>query len=100
MAHACVHSVKRTVCIATAILLSVTICPAANQQPREDILALAPMESKSLVVPRLRSAPAMADLEGMEAHGNAREMAMVSNFIQSDPSDGQKATQRTEVYLG
>lgn len=27
-------------------------------------------------------------------------MAMVSDFIQSDPSDGQKATQKTEVYLG
>ena len=27
-------------------------------------------------------------------------MSVLSDFIQSDPSDGQKATQKTEVYLG
>jgi len=36
----------------------------------------------------------------MQPHGIGLEMSSVSDFIQSDPSDGQKATQKTEVYLG
>ncbi|MBV9437360.1 MAG: carbohydrate binding family 9 domain-containing protein [Acidobacteria bacterium] len=36
----------------------------------------------------------------MKPHGIALKMAVVSNFIQAEPSDGQHATQRTEVYLG
>jgi hypothetical protein len=95
----CAHSAKRNI-LAAITFLFLTDCRAATQQPHEDTLAMAPLDSKSLLVPRLASAPTMADFEGMEARGIAREMAVVSNFIQSDPSDGQKATQRTQVYLG
>src|SRR5712671_4467841 len=95
----CVHRAKQNIFAAAVILLGLTHCRAAAQQAHEDTLAIAPMQSKSLLVPRLASAPTMADFEGLEARGIALQMVVVSNFIQSDPSDGQKATQRTQVYL-
>ncbi|MBV9144642.1 MAG: carbohydrate binding family 9 domain-containing protein [Acidobacteria bacterium] len=62
-----------------------------------DALAL---DARSVLVPRLPSGPRISDFEDMKPHGIALKMAVVSNFIQAEPSDGQHATQRTEVYLG
>ncbi|MBV9436924.1 MAG: hypothetical protein JOZ44_12770, partial [Acidobacteria bacterium] len=62
-----------------------------------DALAL---DARSVLVPRLPSGPRISDFEDMKPHGIALKMALVSDFIQAEPSDGQPATQRTEVYLG
>ena len=55
----------------------------------------------SLNVPRMSSAPKLADFEGMEpASALARKMLKVEKFIQRDPKDGVPVSQRTEAYLG
>ena len=58
------------------------------------------LDQRSVLVPRLPSGPRISDFEDMKPHGIALKMAVVSDFIQAEPSDGQQATQRTEVYLG
>jgi hypothetical protein len=51
-------------------------------------------------ISKLTHAPRIEDFDGMQPHGVALEMAKVSNFIQSAPSDGKPATQTSEAYLG
>ncbi|GAC1644687.1 MAG: hypothetical protein NVS9B15_01960 [Acidobacteriaceae bacterium] len=55
---------------------------------------------KSVNIPRIMKAPTLAEFAGMKPRGVAKEMAVVSDFTQRDPTDGAKPTQRTEVYLG
>ena len=55
----------------------------------------------SLDVPRLATAPKLADFEGMEpASALARKMLKIEKFIQRDPKDGAPVSQHTEAYLG
>jgi hypothetical protein len=51
-------------------------------------------------IPRVSTPPRIQDFENMTPHGSATQLAKVDGFIQQYPSDGQPATQRTEVYLG
>ena len=58
-------------------------------------------EIGSLVIPRLKAAPRLADFEGMEpASALARQMLKVEGFQQREPHDGQPVSQPTEAYLG
>ena len=55
----------------------------------------------NLVIPEIAGVPALEDFAGMEPVSPlARSMALVENFIQREPDDGQPASQRTEVYVG
>jgi hypothetical protein len=52
-------------------------------------------------IPRVPAPPALEDFLGMEPGSvTARRMARVTEFIQQSPSDGEPASQRTDVYLG
>jgi hypothetical protein len=51
-------------------------------------------------IPRVTTPPRLEDFENMQPGGNATQLAKVTDFIQQQPSDGQPATQRTDVYLG
>lgn len=52
-------------------------------------------------IPRLPRPPALEDFLGMQPSGEvAGRMVKVSRFIQRDPQDGVRSSQRTEVYLG
>ena len=73
---------------------------AGSDERTRDHPELRSSKNSSIIVRRLAAAPTISDFEGMQPRGAAREMSVVSNFIQSDPSDGQPATQKTEVYLG
>ncbi|MCY4016567.1 MAG: hypothetical protein OXF82_05355, partial [Gammaproteobacteria bacterium] len=56
---------------------------------------------ENLIIPEIGGVPALADFAGMEpATALARSMALVENFIQREPDDGEPASQRTEVYVG
>lgn len=55
----------------------------------------------NVVIPLLAGEPSLEDFAGMTpATALARQMAMISGFIQREPSDGRAPSQRTEVYLG
>lgn len=74
---------------ATAILILATATAVRAQTP------------STLDIPRLSRAPAFEDFLDMRPPADlAGEMTMVTGFVQRQPSDGQPASQRTEVYLG
>jgi hypothetical protein len=50
--------------------------------------------------PVVSEAPKLEDFAEMHPRGAATQLAHVANFIQQRPSDGQPATQRTDVYIG
>ena len=67
------------------------------------LLCLSPFAfgRENLVIPEIGGVPALEDFADMEAVTPlARSMALVENFIQREPDDGESASQRTEVYLG
>jgi hypothetical protein len=58
-------------------------------------------EISSLNIPRLQTAPKLADFEGMEpASELARKMLKIDKFIQQEPKDGAPSSQSTEAFLG
>lgn len=58
-------------------------------------------ETSTLNIPRLKTAPKLADFEGMEpASDLARHMLKVGNFTQKEPHDGEAVSEPTEAYLG
>lgn len=72
------------------LLLAAGNLAAANLSP-----------SPSATIPRVSRPPALEDYAEMEPNHEADgAMAKVEGFIQREPSDGQPASQRTEVYLG
>ena len=80
--------------IRRALLTALVLCLA----PRA-IGQTAP--SEPLRIPRLSRAPTFEDFLDMRPPADlAREMTMVTDFLQRQPSDGQPASERTEVYLG
>ncbi len=74
--------------------------PTPTPKPVQPSLA---SELSSLDVPKLETAPRLADFEGegMEPVSPlARKMLKVTRFIQRDPKDGAPVSQATEAYLG
>src|SRR5262249_46949369 len=51
-------------------------------------------------IPRVTSAPKLEDFEDMGPHGAATQLQKISDFTQTQPSDGKAPTQRTDAYLG
>jgi hypothetical protein len=69
----------------------------APNVPAPDLRA----EISSLTIPRLKTAPRLADFEGMEPASNlARQMLKINKFTQKEPKDGEPVSQPTEAYLG
>jgi hypothetical protein len=83
----------RTVLFLLAILLA---CPIAARAGQGTSAKLA-----TVTVPRVDRAPTLEDFLGMRPNAAMEgRMARVEGFIQQIPSDGQSASQRTEVYVG
>jgi len=56
--------------------------------------------ASNVQIPRLSKPARLEDFEDMKPHGAAQELRKISGFIQKAPSDGQPATQPTDVYIG
>ncbi|MGD0571219.1 MAG: DUF5916 domain-containing protein [Candidatus Sulfotelmatobacter sp.] len=55
----------------------------------------------TLIIPRLAHAPALEDFLGMKPEGDtALQMAIVTDFVQRNPHDGEKVSEPTQAYLG
>jgi hypothetical protein len=55
----------------------------------------------ALTIPRLTRAPALEDFLSMTPQSEtALQMAKVTGFVQRDPHDGEKVSEKTEAYLG
>jgi hypothetical protein len=82
-----------------AILLwsSASIPVSAKDKPDVVKSAIARL---ALRVPRIERAPTLEDFAGMKADAFAATMAHAEKFIQSDPVDGNPASQETRAYLG
>ena len=66
------------------------ICGASLAQTADDVQ-----------IPAIDRAPQLADFAGMEPSPEMRaSMALVSDFMQRLPNDGDPASERTDVYLG
>jgi len=89
---------QRKLEVVVFVLLSAVGCFGSG--PGQNLAAAETGRARSIAIPRLAKGPTIADFEDMNPRGAAKDMAVVSNFIQSDPSDGQPATQKTNVYLG
>ena len=77
-----------------ALLFGLLLClaPRANGQTAS---------SEPVQIPRLSRSPTFEDFLDMRPPPDlAGEMTMVTGFVQRQPSDGQPASERTEVYLG
>src|SRR5579872_5558006 len=85
--------------VAVFVLLS-ALCCSSNGQAQNPATAEPSGRLRVASIPKLTKGPTISDFEGMNPRGAAKDMVVVSNFIQSDPSDGQPATQKTDVYLG
>ena len=74
-------------CLAALLITAIapTICEAA---------------STSIKIPRINHSPRLEDFDGMAPSGAAQELQRVAEFIQTEPSDGKPATERTDAYLG
>ena len=80
-----------------AALLAMPLWVPVSAWATSDITPQRPI----LVIPRVESPPALEDFLDMEPNSKVKgRLAKVTDFIQTDPSDGQPATQRTDVYLG
>jgi hypothetical protein len=92
------------------IALSVMVCAgqasALGQQTQDKptvvtTLPPKPQASTDRKVPVLSRRITLADFQGMKIKPElAEQMTQVTDFIQSQPSAGKAATQRTEAYIG
>jgi len=57
-------------------------------------------DTRSASIPRVSEAPKLEDFEDMGPHGAAVQLQKISDFTQTQPSDGKPPTQRTDAYLG
>ena len=86
-------SVTTRAVLVLAVVLCAPLSPAA-----ESPLTGPPPE---LVIPRVDRPPALEDFLEMRPNREVDgRLAKVTDFIQREPSDGEPAMQRTEVYLG
>jgi hypothetical protein len=87
-----------------ALLLTLACCGAAQQpalSARSNKSDTTPAAFSIPHIPKLDTAPKLADFEGMApVTPLARQMLMIDKFIQRDPKDGAPVSQRTEAYLG
>lgn len=51
-------------------------------------------------IPRVTKAPRLEDFESMKPSGAATQLRKISGLTQQQPSDGQTATESTDIYLG
>ena len=64
-------------------------------------LAAGMATAQELNIPRIDSPPDLEDFVSMDPPAAIRNtMAVVTDFVQRQPSDGSAPTQRTDVYLG
>ena len=84
-----------------AIALAVCAAVYAQKPPANQSGPNLIHEVSSLAVPRLRAAPKLNDFEGMApATELAKSMLMVQDFIQREPKDAAKCSQRTQAFMG
>ncbi len=93
-----------------AVLFAVTLAHAQagpqtqNQQSKPTLTPAVPPHEQPLTdrtLPKLTAPLRLADFEGMRPSDAIRDhIAQATDFIQTAPTDGQPATQKTEVYLG
>src|SRR5438128_1442499 len=62
--------------------------------------AVASATARVLSLPRLERAPTLEDFSDMTPNAFGSRLSHAQSFIQSDPKDGDAATQKTEAYLG
>ncbi len=86
-------SVAARAVLVLALVLCAPLSPAAESPPAGP--------RPELVIPRVDRPPTLEDFLEMRPNREVDgRLAKVTNFIQRKPSDGEPATQRTEVYLG
>ncbi len=86
-------SVAARAVLVLALVLCAPLSPAAESPPAGP--------RPELVIPRVDRPPTLEDFLEMKPNREVDgRLAKVTNFIQREPSDGEPATQRTEVYLG
>src|SRR5512142_1309865 len=81
-----------------ALVLLLMAAAAARAQSADPPAAL--VSGSSVVIPRVSAPPKLQDFEGMQPHGAGLQMRRISDFIQQQPTDGAKPSQRTDVYIG
>ncbi|MFB3140143.1 MAG: hypothetical protein ACE1Z1_03025, partial [Candidatus Acidiferrales bacterium] len=86
-------SVAARAVLVLALVLCAPLSPAAESPPAGP--------RPELVIPRVDRPPTLEDFLEMRPNREVDgHLAKVTDFIQREPSDGEPATQRTEVYLG
>ncbi len=71
----------------------------ANAKGASSAVAVRPRMA-AIKIPKIAHKPSLADFEGMHPNENAAGMLKVTDFTQSEPHDGDIASERTEVYFG
>ncbi|HTM87670.1 MAG TPA: DUF5916 domain-containing protein [Terriglobales bacterium] len=90
----------RVVIFVLGSVLLWTPSAGAREHP-QTAAALVERTRPVISIPRLSHPPAVEDFLSMQPSGAvAQRMVKVSRFIQRDPQDGVRSSQRTEVYLG
>ncbi len=72
--------------------------PHARARSRASAVYLAPPEP--IVIPRLDSAPTLADILASPVRPPAAKMLRIANFIERYPEDGDRPADRTVAFLG
>jgi len=87
--------------ISLLLWMLVTVVTATHGPAEAWAQPLGQAAPREIVIPRLHRPPTLEDFAGMRPNGEVEgKLAKVEGFIQRTPSDGQPASQRTEVYLG
>ena len=80
--------------LAMLLLFSTSYAKDRNEVAKPSVVRLA------LKVPRIERAPTLEDFAGMKPAAFAASMVHAEKFIQSDPVDGNPASQETHAFLG
>lgn len=86
--------------LSTVVLAAVLSFAASTAFATDPPPVVAVSGASISAIPQVSAEPKLQDFEGMEPHGNARELLEVSHFVQMEPTDGAPPTQRTRVFLG
>jgi hypothetical protein len=90
--------VNRRIAAVSLLPMLVLLSSAYAKSPDEAIKPA--IVRMALHVPRLERAPTLEDFAGMKPDAFAAKMAHAEKFIQSDPVDGNPASQETHGFLG
>jgi hypothetical protein len=86
-------------CLCLAGLSLQAASPKNGQPPAATGLVLVPQQT-SVHIPLIDRGLHLSDFAGMTPRADLRpRLAMVADFIQNTPSDGQPATEKTEVWM-